>query len=161
MGIHPGQFREFVVRPVLKHLDPEIPYSEVAEELLMLTVAHESDMGTYLRQYPQGPARSVYQIERATFAWLVDYLSAPSQAKLRAKFSACNSNMGLYFDELAWNLALATAYARLRYWVAPDPLPIDKKDVKALATYWGKHYQTTNDPVKIAEAIKDYKAFVY
>ena len=165
MGINPAHFREFVVRPVLKHLDPEIPYSEVAEELIMLTVAHESDMGTYLRQHPKGPARSVYQIEKATFEWLVSYLEQPSQAKLGSKIhrmsaSAAVTGIEPEFEELVWNLALATAFARLRYWVAPDPLPVDKADVNGLARYWGRFYQATSNPVKIAEAIRDYKKFV-
>src|SRR3990167_7220856 len=34
MAFQPRQFRELIVRPVLKHLDPEIPYSTVAEELI-------------------------------------------------------------------------------------------------------------------------------
>src|SRR5689334_958771 len=35
-GIDPNQLRDLIVAPTLRHLDPEIPYSDVATELLML-----------------------------------------------------------------------------------------------------------------------------
>lgn len=160
MAFQPRQFRELVVRPVLKHLNPDIPYSTVAEELIMFTVAHESDMGTYLTQYPKnGPARGISMIEENTFNWLVAVLT--SKPNLQAKLQELAAEKTFSFKELDWNLALAVAFARLRYTVIKEPLPIVETGTKGLAKYWAKWYQTTNDPVKIAEAIRDYERFVY
>ena len=66
MSFDARQFRECIIRPTLRALEPEIPHSLVAEELLMLTAAHESHLGTYLKQ-KGGPALGIYQMEPATY----------------------------------------------------------------------------------------------
>lgn len=63
--INYNQFKEHVVVPVLKYLEPEIPYSESAVNLLLMTAAHESRGGTYLKQI-NGPALGVYQMDQLT-----------------------------------------------------------------------------------------------
>ena len=39
------QFKEYVVKPTLEYLSDEIPYSDEAVDLLMLTAGHESKGG--------------------------------------------------------------------------------------------------------------------
>ena len=126
----------------------------------MFTVAHESDMGTFLAQYPKdGPAIGISMIEEATFNWLVTVLAAKPRLQLKFRELAIDKNF--QFKEITWNLALAVAFTRLRYAVVKEPLPTEETGVKGLAKYWAKFYQTTMDEVKIAEAIKDYPRFVY
>lgn len=160
MAFQPKQFRTLVVRPVLKHLDPEIPYSTQAEELIMFTIAHESDMGTFLAQYPKdGPAKGISMIEEKTFNWLVEKLWL--KPDLQEKFRKLSISYDFLFKELSWNLALAVAFARLRYYAVPEELPLANDGAWGLARYWGKYYQTTSDPIKLNEAVRDYKRFVY
>jgi len=61
--INPTQLRDLITR-VLK----EIPhgYSEDAVELMMMIGAHESHLGTYLRQINGGPARGLWEMEELT-----------------------------------------------------------------------------------------------
>ena len=96
----------------------------------------------YLRQLGNGPARSIYQVEPATARDLRDrFLRRRSQAELREKVLALEIP-GLSIEEqLAVNLAYATAIARLRYWSRPEPLPA-ADDLLALARYWKRHYNT-------------------
>jgi len=163
MAIDSQQFRLLVVRPVLYQLDPEIRYSPVAEELLMFTVAHESDMGRYLKQLGGGPALSVFMIEKPTFNWLFNsVLTRPAEPKvnwpnIRLKVHDITTK-GTH-DETIWNLQFATAIARLRYFVVKEPLPATTS-AQALGDYWGRNYQTTNDPKKIREAIRDYLRYI-
>ena len=60
------QLRHEIIRPTLKHLDPVIPYSMAAENLLMGTCAQESRMGQFLVQLEGGPARGIFQMEYST-----------------------------------------------------------------------------------------------
>jgi len=66
MPIDALQLRHEIIRPVLKHLDPVIPYSMAAENLLMGTCAQESRMGQFLVQLDNGPAKGVFQMEPDT-----------------------------------------------------------------------------------------------
>jgi hypothetical protein len=60
MSIHPGQLRS-LIEETLRALEPEVPYSEPAVELLMMTAAAESALGRYIKQIG-GPARGIFQI---------------------------------------------------------------------------------------------------
>lgn len=57
MAIHKDHLRG-LIREVLHHLEPEIPYSEAAVELLMMTSAQETQLGKYLVQPRGRPAAS-------------------------------------------------------------------------------------------------------
>ena len=46
VAIYMRHLRDLIVRPTLKALDPQIPYSQNAECLVMETIAHESGVGT-------------------------------------------------------------------------------------------------------------------
>ena len=137
MTMNAKQLRELVVRPTLEYLDPLIPYSKEAEDLLMMTAAHESHLGTYLKQVG-GPALGIYQMEPATHDDIWDNF-------LKYKIPLANAvtvdNIGGMYDhsELITNLAYATAMARVHYWRVPEPLP---KDLRGLAEYAKKHWNT-------------------
>lgn len=157
MSFNPDQFRELVIRPTLKYLEPEIPYSEEAEDLLFMTAAHESRLGTYLKQI-NGPALGVYQMEPATHddIW-ANFL------KYQDKIFWVIDDLRHGSNNLVLDLRYATAMARVHYFRVKEALP--KKDkfstyasyLKALSEYAKKYYNT-----ELGKATADdyYKAFL-
>ena len=135
------QLRDLIIKPTLEYLDPHIPYSEAAVELLMMTCAHESHLGTYLSQIG-GPALGIYQMEPATERDIYDNF---------LKYRDCLSEMvvgvsGRYYREmndlfLTGNLMYQTAMARVHYYRDSKPLP-DVSDIKGLAKYAKRVYNT-------------------
>jgi hypothetical protein len=154
------QFKEHVVIPTLKGLDSEIPFSDEAVDLLMMTCAHESKGGTYLRQV--GMTRSmgafgVYQMELATHKD-IHYNFLISRRGLRDLVSA---NISHEFDadvDLITNLAYATTMARVHYWRVPEPLPSkdDTKYLDKLGNYAKKYYNTPQGKATGRKYVSDY-----
>jgi hypothetical protein len=162
-----NQFKEHVVVPTLKYLDSEIPYSEEAVDLLMMTCAHESRGGTYLRQKgmtgTEG-AFGVYQMEMATHRdiWVnflhlrlgicskVGRLSL--DVDLRKDYSVDNG------EEMMWNLAYATAMARVHYWRVAEALPSkdDTRYMSKLGIYAKKYYNTHLGKATSSRYVTDY-----
>lgn len=144
MSIHPGQLREYVIRPVLHRLGL---YSEAAEELLMLTAATESLCGEYLHQVG-GPALGIFQMEPRTHDDLwSNYLG------YRASLADEIRQYGSTASQLPGNLYYACAMARIHYLRVPERLP-SAMDVDGLARYWKDHYNThlgAGNPQKAAQ----------
>lgn len=146
--INPIHMRDRVIVPTLRHIGL---YSRAAERLLLATWFHESTVGnvTALRQ-TKGPALGVYQIEPATHKDNFEhFLNYPKNRELRSKVLELASGVNRVGDEsgepavadseLVFNLAYATAQARIKYWRVPEPLP-PEWDVNGLAEYWFKYY---------------------
>ena len=151
MGINPKQLRELVIIPALKYLNPVIPYSIEAVDLLCMTAAHESLNGTYLKQI-KGPALGIYQMEPSTHDDIWDnYLDARHKTSDRVYALTVEQNILGYGDDseqMVYNLAYATAMARVHYYRVPEALP-KRKDtgpdsdyIYELAKYAKKYYNT-------------------
>ena len=144
-----------LIREVLRHLEPEIPYSEAAVELLMLTAAQESGLGKYLVQL-KGPARGIYQVEPATERHVLDTLKSKHPvlyAKLMS-FNAPADGQGTNEDrDMVFNLAYATALSRVNYWLKPGPIPSRPGDQ---AAYYKKYWNTPLGKATEAEAMTAY-----
>jgi hypothetical protein len=154
VAVYMRHLRDLVVRPSLKALHPEIPYSQNAECLVMETIAHESGVGAYLNQYPDGPAGGIAQIEEPTFFWLKDLTSTRYQSigtKLFQLFGEPEH------DQLSARMDLSVAFCRLRYFIVKEPIP---DTLEGRASYWARYYQTTNDPQKIRNYIDDAKRYL-
>ena len=131
MGIDAGQLRDLITR-VLQEMGL---YSPAATELLMLTAATESHLGTYLRQLGGGPALGVFQMEPAThddawINWMPYHVKISMQASNVSQSAAIRRQRlikGSMPDgnatELEWNLAYAVFMARVHYRRFPEPLP--------------------------------------
>lgn len=133
--LHPGQFRELVIRPTLEKLGMAGP---AAEQLMLGTALAESGL-RYLHQMG-GPALGLMQVEPATHADIWRYLRG--KPRLREKMSRFAIGGAQPPDShLVTNLAYAVAVARLVYWRRPGPLPADG-DLLGLARYWKQHYNT-------------------
>ena len=139
MTIYAPHFRE-IVQDTLRRLESQIPYSEEAVELLMLTAAQESQLGTYLAQIPIGPALGVYQMEPATHedVWKNFISFRPNLADLLASFAVtCSSN------RLPGNLYYATAIARVHYFRVKEALPsLIEGGSHHLSLYWKRYWNT-------------------
>ncbi len=132
--LDPGQFRRLVIRPALRAIGLCSP---AAERLLLGTALTESG----LRRLHQvdGPALGIFQIEPATHAdvW-ANYLAYRENLASRVASLASEQPR---LDQLVWNLAYATAIARLIYYRRPEPLPA-ADDLAGLARYWKAHFNT-------------------
>ena len=148
-----------VINPVLEHLERVKPGMNrpAAGMLLLGTAAQESDLGFFLRQHPTGPARGVWQMERATVIDIWDrYLEKPGNEELRDVVYGFWTGGEHPADEITWNLKLACALARIRYWMVPIPIP---SDLVGQARYWDVYYNA-NDKDEQAEYLASYEEFV-
>ncbi len=144
------QFREYVVRPTLKYLDPEIPYSVAAENLLIGTAVHESQL-TYLHQLGGGPACGLFQIEPATELDNWDnYLQYRDDLQDKV-----NDLRGLLDLDLTANLPYQVAMARVKYWRSPVSLP-QAGDIVGLANIWKQVYNTPLGAGTVEQFIDHY-----
>jgi len=156
-----SQVKEHIVIPVLKQMS--IPYSEEAVELLLMTCAHESNGGEYIKQI-EGPALGIYQMEPSTHddIWN-NYLTSKPRLSADAW-----EQMGrtLYSPKalLIGNLNYATAMARIHYWRVSEALP-KKADflpqhgmdfLRALAQYCKDHYNTHLGKATPEKYLSDY-----
>jgi hypothetical protein len=134
--LDPEQFRLRVIRPSLTRLGLHSPAAEV---LLLGTAISESRLSA-LAQDGGGPALGVYQIEPATHAdiWR-NYLAY--RPVLSARVLALAAGGLGRPEQLVWNLAYATAMARIVYRRRPEPIP-PAGDIPALAAYWKAHFNT-------------------
>lgn len=134
--LDPEQFRLRVIRPSLKRL---CLHSPAAEVLLLGTAITESRLSA-LVQKGRGPALGLYQIEPATHSdiWR-NYLAFRPIVATRVLTLAAGA-IGRS-EQLVWNLAYATAIARLVYRRRPEPMP-PAGDIPGLAAYWKAHFNT-------------------
>jgi hypothetical protein len=146
VAINAEQLREYVIRPALKRVDL---WSPAAEDLLLGTAAHESAMGTYIKQI-KGPALGIYQIEPATHLDIWEnYLKYKTglRDKIIATIPPMLRNTRQGFERrgehsmLITDLAYATIMARICYLRAPTALP-PEGDLQGYAAYWKQYFNT-------------------
>lgn len=160
--MNPKQLRETIIKPVLKYLEPEIPYSEHAVELLMMTAAHESILGYYLHQVG-GPANGIYQMEPPTEVdiWenFLEYNSDLAD-KIRNLTLVTLVDEELEANELCANLYYATAMARAHYYRDSEALPVgslsDESTIRALAAYAKRVWNTEDGKATVDDYFNAY-----
>lgn len=164
MSLNARNFRELVVRPTLKAIGK---WSPEAEELLMLTWAQETN-GTYLRQgYKtlddgRGVGLGPYSMEPDTHDDHWKWLLNPKRRELYdsiMSFAEVKTLLVPPSRQLVWNLAYATAMARVHYLRVPAPIP-PAKEIEALAFYWDAFYNCNPDVGFPTDAIKNYRRYV-
>jgi len=144
-----------LVRDTLKFLEPEITYSIHAENLILLTAAVESNLGTYIEQV-KGPAKGIYQMEPATEKdiW-INFLAY--KKPLSEKLNQLRSS-GALKEEMKWNLAYATAMTRVHYY--RKKVEFEDGTVRGLANIWKLHYNTPLGKGTPDKAIEKYMLMV-
>lgn len=141
-GLDVEQFRQYVVRPTLRFLDPEIPYSEAAELLMVGTAMQESRLRFLDQLTPgPGPAYGLFQMEARTHADHVRWLERAENATLAAKIEMLLGDEPDRLLQLRTNLAYACAMSRVHYWRVREGLP-EAADARGLGHYWKRFYNT-------------------
>jgi len=143
-----------VIVPTLKYLELDTP---AARRLLLGTAAQESHMGRWLKQI-KGPALGIYQMEPATHddIWNHYLKHRPRLATKVEKLLCPGFNR---HEQLKWNLAYATAMARVHYFRVPYALP-GHHDIAGLATYWKNFYNSALGKGTVEEFEHNYGRFV-
>ena len=143
MAIEATQMRDLIKR-TLSNFDRGI-LSADAIELLMLTFAAESHLGSYLKDnYTAG----IGQMTKGTFNWL--------REKYQDRWPILKY---CHYEQLEYNLRIAIIFSRLRYLPVNKPLP-DRRDKIAMAEYWKKHYNTPIGAGTVEQAVKRYEVHV-
>ncbi len=166
--INHKQLRALVIQPALKAIDL---YCEDAEELLIMTGAHESLGGTFLKQI-QGPALGFYGCEPTTY---IDtcigklYRTGNDSSKpfeLTELGKKVNDFLGWNYSnalppimELVTNLAYSTIICRVDYLKTKEALP-DRKDPVAMFNYYKKYYNSYLGKATMTEVIDDYQLYL-
>jgi len=143
------QLRELIIRPTLKYLDPEIPYSIEAEDLLLATACAESQCGHYIKQTDGGPAEGIWQMEPAT-----EEDNWTNFINHRSKLKNLTSNLtsDYFYSDLISSPPYACAQARIKFYRDPASLP-NKYEyftkpkgyegyMNHMARYWKRVYNT-------------------
>lgn len=142
------QLRHKLIRPILQAYDL---WSPSAEELLLGTAAKESCCGKYLIQMGGGPALGLYQMEPFTYKDVFN-LIVPRINTLDFKIP---NDAGA----LIWDMRLSTVMCRLQYWRFSESLP-KYNDIKGLAKYWKKYYNTEKGKGTIDEFVQAYEYYI-
>lgn len=154
-----AQFRTFIVRPVLKHLDM---WSDVAENLVVGTAIQETRL-TYLKQLGGGPALGVFQMEPNTHDDLwTNYIRFRTPLVTKLQGLSTNQLVNAKFitvpaQEMIGNLYYAAAMCRIHYKRVPAALP--SNDLNEIASYWKQHYNTEHGAGTVNEFISNYKKY--
>ena len=147
------QLRTLVIQPVLKELGI---YSQSAENLLVGTCIAESNGGQYIKQI-SGPALGIYQCEPATLIDIIEnYLHF--NKGLFAKLNKFYNPFRNIEQNLISNLEYQTAICRIHYRRIKEKLP-HANDVKGLAEYWKKYYNTEKGKGSVTVFIEKYKIY--
>ena len=159
-GIEPVQLLKHVIQPTLSYLTEVtgLPMdSKSAEMILMGTQAHESHGHHWLTQHPSGPARGGYQMEVQTHSWLwSDYLVR--RKDIANAILAMVPENGNTPDRMTYDLAYATAMARVRYWIVPAPLPA-ADDIVGMARYFKRYWNTEHGAATEEAFIHDFRKY--
>ena len=154
--------RREAIRPALEALEPIIPWSQAAENLVLGTAAHESGGFVHRVQIGAhglgtGPARGLFQMEQATFRDLYDrYLGA--HPALRRKVDTLWPNDGADpWPHIETNDKFAAAMCRVCYWDSAAKIGFDPRDVFEMSRCWSQFYNTRRDPVLEAQFVANFR----
>lgn len=142
MGIYAKDLRELVVRPTLLLLNE---WSPAAENLLLATAAHESQLG-FRMHTNHAKGAGLYRISEATHTQVWDeFLVTDPELASRVRGLASQQQF-LKFPhcELITNLGYATGIAWMVYKRNLIQLPCET-DIEGLATCWQSYY-ANRDP---------------
>lgn len=154
MSFDQKQFRE-VIRCVLEDFDKKM-LSDAAVELLMMTAAHESRLGTKLYQddgdveIEGNLAAGVMQIEPFTYKDIINRFVGPEYPELKPQ----------PFHTLITDIKQSIIIARLKYWDYPEPLPA-ADNVPGLARYYKRYYNTAKGKARTAQVMRDYQELCF
>ena len=155
MSINKHQLRT-LIREVLKEVDL---YSESAEELLMLTAAVESELGSYIEQVGTTKGgKGIFQLEMATCKDIYNNWLRFKDDHFIWRVSMYDGTGDLETN-LKGNLPFQIVRARLHYMRVREALP-DAHDIEGLAHYWKQFFNTHKGKGTIEKALEAYEVYV-
>jgi hypothetical protein len=152
--INPKQLRDLITRTL-----KEIPhgYSEDAVELLMMIAAHESRLGTYLRQVG-GPALGIFQMEPATHD---DVWENGDSCEDNGAVLGYNLECTIGGDMLEYDLRYQIFMARQKLFMISEPLPSSEgassENVSLMSDYCKEYWNTVDGS---ADAFEYFNAYL-
>jgi hypothetical protein len=145
-----NQLRE-LVEETLHEIDL---YSLDAVNLILGTIAQESNFGHYIRQLNGGPALGICQMESDTFEDIFNnYLKYKMDLKTKIYSVAVKGTA----EEMVWNMKFAIAMCRVHYLRVPKEIPTSLEEQ---AAYYKQYYNTIYGAATIEEYIRNYTKFV-
>jgi len=125
-----------------------------AEEMLLMIAAHESGLGSSLKQIGSGPALGLYQIEPATmYDNYQNFIYArPGLEKQITEVSGVRLPSE---QQLQYNPIYSTIQARLKLYRSPGQLPAPH-DAQAMANYAKQHYNSPDGAATEEKYMQDY-----
>lgn len=136
-GLDPRQLLEYVIRPTLKAINL---WTRSAERLVLGTGAYESGL-RQIRQFGNGPALGLWQMEPATYDSLWNDLIDGKPELKRSILALGHYSEAPESSRLISDLALGAAMCRVRYLWDPHPLP-DPDDKVAMGETYKRGYNT-------------------
>jgi hypothetical protein len=147
-----------IIDNVLLELDPTIPYSQTAKELLLLTVAVESDcgkgnlkksrqIGIFQIEYVTLVETHQWAIDRKMLGWKLDQLREISEIHYHAALAR------IYYYRMA-------TIPQVK-WVPGGRGRIEEAYIPELAALWKSKYNTPDGKGTIKEAVRKYKMYYW
>ena len=150
--------KQFVIEPVLREAKL---YTESAVNLLLGTAAQESQMVTYYT-HTNGQAIGLFQMspDRHNDLWKNFLNNKAETSAYIVTLEALAYPHKPRTDLMLWNLRYAALMCRMQYYRYPFLLP-EADDVRGLAEYWNKYYNTTiKARGTVEQFVKNYHRFV-
>ena len=131
---------------------------ENAVNLLAGTAAVESDLGKFIIQKNNGPARGIFQMEEDTYndIWenFLKYRKGLSSLILKGFKNKERPD----YIQITNNMILSIHMARVHYLRNREPIP-EKNDIEGLALYWKRNYNTIKGKGKVEDFIYKYNKY--
>jgi hypothetical protein len=156
--MNPKAILKHIIRPTLAHLAKTEPRLEgaAAENLMLGTGLVESFYSKVVQI--KGPALGPWQIEPMTFDDVYGRYLPIQRIDLLGAVNGLLIPALKPRDQLAVNMLFNCAIARIRYWMAPEPLP-DSEDIEGLGLYHKRHYNTMLGKADPAEFVKRWRKY--
>ncbi len=151
-----NDYISYVIKPSLDYLDPDIPYSDDAVALLLLTALAESNLNN-LTQIGGGPALGLLQMEPETETSLWN-----NHLRRHPELAAKVENLMIKHlrrdINLAGNMHYQIAIAREKYWQNSRPLP-KLAEIEKMSSFYVDIYNAGGKANKM-DVIQLYKTQV-
>lgn len=128
-------------------------YSDQAAQLLIATAIQESSLRNLI-QKPRAIARGLWECESPTYVDLKTRLTYLPDLESKVLVLLNMKSLPLTYDFLAGNLYAACIFARLKYYFIQEKLP-ELNDFTSMGEYWGKYYNTKNNPTEVKRFISN------
>lgn len=152
------QILDLVITPTLKELGL---WSPPSEKLVLCTFQAETQFNAVrqdLGKHRYGKGYGLPQMEKLTFDDHVEHMEKRNPEIMELIIKICNLNEFPDVEALTWNDRLAVCMTRYHYKRVVEPLPaVD--DLKGMARYWKKYYNTPMGAGTVEGFIEKCKQF--